>query len=184
LGNKLAQVVSGFLYYDDGTVDRFDEARLQVLDEIIAEADGPVLLWYWFAETGAALRERYRAPQLLDVLEEWRRGEVPVAVCHPRSGGHGVNAQADNAIMVWVEHTWSDEERAQAEARLHRQGQRTAVRIYSLMARVEGVESIDHTMRKKREGKRSMADAVTDHLKTTTAAVANDGGVPANPTEG
>jgi hypothetical protein len=160
LGNKLAQIGSGFAYLEDGAVARFDRQRLDALEEIIAEADGPVLVWFWFAETGAALPY----PSLLDCLDEWRAGRVPVALCHPRSGGHGINAQVPNGIMVWLEHTWSPEEREQAEARLHRQGQKTMVRIYDIMGTVDGEPSIDHAMKRKRAGKTSMAAAVTEVL--------------------
>jgi hypothetical protein len=160
LGNKLAQAASGFLY-DGG---RVDDTRLRLLDELVAAAAGEsVLVWYWFQESADALRAR-GWPDLLDCLDAWNAGRVPVAICHPRSGGHGVNAQHGGSRMIWFEGTWSAEERAQAEARLHRQGQTRTVFVHDLLALENGRPTIDHAMKAKREGKMSLADAVAKSL--------------------
>lgn len=171
LGTKLAQVTSGFMYSGDGsdrTVTTVNDTRLAQLQEILDECEGePVLIWYWFAATGAMLAEELNAPNLLDVLPAWNRGEVPIAICHPRSGGHGINAQAGGSRMVWYEHTWSAEERQQAEARLHRQGQGRTVFVHDLFAINAGAPTIDHAMEIRREGKATVAAAVMEVLKAT-----------------
>lgn len=163
LGNKLQQICSGFAYHESTAIN-IDKARMEVLRALIDESAEPVLVWYWFNETGDRLRKEFGALPLLDCLPAWNAGSVPVAICHPRSGGHGINAQAGGATMVWYEHTWSAEERAQAEARLHRQGQTRTVFVHDIMAQVEGLPSIDHMMAEKRAGKITMADAVAKSL--------------------
>jgi hypothetical protein len=164
LGNKLQQAASGFLYYENRDVAHLDDERMALLDELIREAGEPVLVWYWFAETAARLGERFRAPLLKDCLADWNKGKVPVALGHPRSVGHGVNAQAGGARMIWFEHTWSAEERAQAEARLHRQGQTRTVYVHDLLALCNGQPTVEHAMEAKRGGKISTADAVKKSL--------------------
>jgi hypothetical protein len=63
--------------------------------------------------------------------------------------------------MIWYEGTWSEEERQQAVARLHRQGQAApTVYVHDIMATCGGGDAIDHAMAAKRAGKLTLADAV------------------------
>jgi len=164
LGNKLQQAAAGFLYHHNRDAAHLDAVRLALLEELIEEAGEPVLVWYWFAETAVRLTERFGAPMLKDCLPAWNAGKVPIALGHPRSVGHGINAQAGGARMVWFEHTWSAEERAQAEARLHRQGQTRTVYVHDLLALCNGQPTVEHAMAAKRAGKLSTADAVKKSL--------------------
>ena len=163
LAGKLQQAASGFIYSEAGTALGLGvNTRLALLKELIAEAEGePVLVWYWFRETGQQLARELGAPDLTQVLDDWNAGRVPVAICQPRSGGHGLNAQHGGSRMIWYEGTWSEEERQQAVARLHRQGQAArTVYVHDIMATCGGEDAIDHAMAAKRAGKLALADAV------------------------
>ncbi len=50
-------------------------------------------------------------------------GDIPVAVIHPASAGHGLNLQAGGSTLIWFGLTWSLELYQQTNARLWRQGQ-------------------------------------------------------------
>ena len=166
LVNKLQQVASGFLYNEDGeaiVIDDYD--RLDLLRELLAQAEGePVLIWYWYECTGAMLRSMGYV-DLLPNLDAWNRGEIPVAIAHPRSGGHGINAQAGGSRMIWYEHTWSAEERAQAIARLHRQGQKSqTVYVHDICGERNGFAAIDASLLDAQDKKEGVARAVYKKL--------------------
>jgi hypothetical protein len=162
--NKLQQIGSGFLYPD---MD-LNTYRIDLVQELIEQAEGePVLIWYWYERTAAQLRA-LGAVDLVENLDDWNAGKVPVAYCHPRSGGHGVNAQDGGSRMIWMEHTWSAEERAQAIARLHRQGQQRPVFVHDL------VGGIDAEILRRQETKEGIAEMVARILKSPGVARARN----------
>ena len=164
LCNKLQQVTSGFLYTEEREVVRIDEDRLGLLLELIAQcAPENVIIWYWYESTGQQLRDQGFV-DLVPNLDAWNRGEIPVAICHPRSGGHGINAQEGGSRMIWFEHTWSAEERNQAVARLHRQGQRSTVMVHDIVAEIDGKPAIDAAILNAQDTKEGVANAVLQTL--------------------
>lgn len=56
-------------------------------------------------------------------IRRWNNGEIPVALIHPASAGHGLNLQSGGSTLVWFGLTWSLELYQQTVARLWRQGQ-------------------------------------------------------------
>ena len=56
-------------------------------------------------------------------MKMWNKGELPVALIHPASAGHGLNLQSGGSTLVWFGITWSLELYQQTVARLYRQGQ-------------------------------------------------------------
>lgn len=66
-------------------------------------------------------------------IAAWNAGEIPVAVAHPASVGHGLNLQDGGHIIVWFGLTWSLELYQQANERLNRPGQKQVCRIYHLI---------------------------------------------------
>ena len=56
-------------------------------------------------------------------IKKWNKGELPVALIHPASAGHGLNLQSGGSTLVWFGITWSLELYQQTVARLYRQGQ-------------------------------------------------------------
>lgn len=55
-------------------------------------------------------------------IRRWNSGELPVALIHPASAGHGLNLQSGGSTIVWFGMTWSLELYSQTNARLWRQG--------------------------------------------------------------
>ena len=160
LVGKLQQLSSGFLYREDKTAIHLDSTRKELLTELLLEsAPEPVVIWYWFDHTRRLL-EGWGFLNLVDNLDAWNQGRIPVAICHPRSGGHGINAQAGGSRHIFYEHTWSAEERAQAIARLHRQGQKNTVFVHDIVGEIEGNDAIDATILNAIRNKQNVAKAV------------------------
>jgi len=131
LSNKLSQMANGAIYDDSGAVIGIHERKLDALEDIIEAANGkPILVAYWFKHDfdriTARLKKLHIPHSRLDDSESirrWNNGEIPVALIHPASAGHGLNLQSGGSTIVWFGLTWSLELYQQTVARLWRQGQ-------------------------------------------------------------
>lgn len=131
LSGKLCQMANGAVYGDDGAVHHIHDRKLDALEDLIEAANGkPVLVEYWFKHDleriSARLTERHIPFSKLDTsesIDRWNNGELPVALIHPASAGHGLNLQTGGRTIIWFGLTWSLELYQQTNARLWRQGQ-------------------------------------------------------------
>lgn len=80
----------------------------------------------------------YNGPQ--DELD-WNKGKIDILLAHPASTAYGLNLQDGGRHVIWFGLTWSLELYAQANKRLHRQGQQGEVIIHRLIA--EGTRDED-----------------------------------------
>lgn len=136
LSGKLLQLASGAVYTDTGETTVVHVKKLDALEDLIEAANGnPVLVAYWFKHDATRIQERIPSARILATSEDiaaWNRGEIPVALIHPASAGHGLNLQAGGSILIWFSLTWSLELYQQTNARLYRQGQTKPVSIIHL----------------------------------------------------
>jgi SNF2 family DNA or RNA helicase len=131
LSNKLCQMANGAVYGDDGEFTKIHDRKLDALEDLIEAANGkPLLVAYWFKHDLERISERLRKIHIpfsrldtADSIKRWNNGELPVALIHPASAGHGLNLQSGGATLVWFGLTWSLELYQQTVARLWRQGQ-------------------------------------------------------------
>lgn len=131
LSNKLVQIANGAVYSDNGTVTEIHARKLDALGDIIESMNGkPLLVAYWFRHDCERICNRLQNLKIpfsrLDTdesIRRWNAGELPVALIHPASAGHGLNLQAGGSTLVWFGLTWSLELYLQTVARLWRQGQ-------------------------------------------------------------
>ena len=131
LSNKLSQMANGAVYTDDGDVEHVHDQKLDALEDIIESMNGkPLLVAYWYQHDLNRIEERLRMRKIgfarLDSdasIAKWNRGELPVALIHPASAGHGLNLQSGGSTLCWFGLTWSLELYQQTVARLYRQGQ-------------------------------------------------------------
>ena len=115
LSGKLSQMANGAIYTDTGETVSVHERKLDALEDIIEAANGkPVLVAYWFRHDFEMISERLQKLKIpydrLDVdatIRKWNAGEIPVALIHPASAGHGLNLQAGGSTLVWFGLTWS-----------------------------------------------------------------------------
>jgi len=165
LSNKLLQFTSGSLYKEDGSWTCIHTAKIDFMEDMLDE-NAPTLVFYHFKASLQKLKERFPQAKMLDEInhQDWRDGKVPMLLCHPQSGGIGINLQCnvgETAQIVWYDLPWSSENYIQANARIHRQGQTKPVIIHHLAIE----NSIDNQVIGVLEGKINLQNAVLNALK-------------------
>lgn len=168
LSNKLLQMANGAVYDGNGGVVRIHDRKLDALEDIIEASNGkPVLIAYWYKHDLERIMERFPAIQLdnAESIKRWNDGEIPVAVIHPASAGHGLNLQAGGSCLVWFGLTWSLELYQQTNARLWRQGQRDTVIIHHIVAKDTIDEQVMKALKQKDKTQTALIDAVKANLK-------------------
>ena len=126
LTGKLSQLANGAIYDDDGNIIEFHDRKLDALEDLIEAANGkPLLVAYWFKHDLHRIKKRFDVREIKSSkdITDWNNGDIPVAVIHPASAGHGLNLQAGGSTLIWFGLTWSLELYQQTNARLWRQGQ-------------------------------------------------------------
>ena len=173
LCGKLCQMANGAVYGDNSEVNSFHGRKLDELKDLIEQANGkPVLVAYWFQHDKARIAQRLAKLHIPvahldknDTIEIWNRGELPVALIHPASAGHGLNLQAGGSTLVWFGLTWSLELYQQTNARLWRQGQTAdTVVIHHIITRDTIDEQIMAALGRKDKTQSALIDAVKANL--------------------
>ena len=174
LANKLSQMANGAVYGEDKRVFQIHDRKLDMLEDLIEAANGKqVLVAYWFKHDLERISERLHKRHILfsllddsDSIRRWNSGELPVALIHPASAGHGLNLQAGGSTLVWFGLTWSLELYQQTNARLWRQGQTAdTVVIHHIMTKDTIDERIMTALRKKEKTQTALIDAVKANLE-------------------
>lgn len=169
LVNKLSQMANGAVYTDDTEVVTFHDRKLDTLEDIIEAANGkPLLVAYWFKHDYTRIVQRleklgvsYMKIDSNESITKWNNREIPVALIHPASAGHGLNLQKGGNTMVWFGLTWSLELYQQCVCRLYRQGQtEDTVTIIHLIAQGTVDEKIMKALSMKDTTQAALIDAV------------------------
>ena len=163
LTNKLLQFANGAIYDMDGGVHELHDIKLDALEELLEEAGGdPVLVLYAYKHDAERIKRRIdcRALDTPEDIDAWNRGEIPVALAHPASIGHGLNLQDGGHILVWFGLTWSLELYQQANERLNRPGQKNVCRVYHLTLKGTHDERVLKALKNKEEGQAAAIEAL------------------------
>ena len=126
LSGKLLQMANGAVYDSQGRTVAIHDRKLDALEDLAEAANGkPVLVAYWFKHDLQRIKKRFDVREIKSSkdITDWNKGDIPVAVIHPASAGHGLNLQAGGSTLIWFGLTWSLELYQQTNARLWRQGQ-------------------------------------------------------------
>jgi hypothetical protein len=161
-------MANGAVYDERGAVVHIHDRKLEALEDLIEAANGkPVLIAYWFKHDLARIKERFCVEALdsTDSIKRWNNGEIPVAVAHPASAGHGLNLQTGGSTLIWFGLTWSLELYQQTNARLWRQGQKDTVVIHHLIAKGTIDERVMKALRNKDNTQAALIDAVKATFK-------------------
>ncbi|HAE92702.1 MAG TPA: DEAD/DEAH box helicase [Tissierella sp.] len=139
VSNKLLQLANGAVYTDEREVIEIHNKKLEVLEELIEEANGePVLVLYNFQHDRDRILKKFKKDvRILEDekdIKDWNNRKIKIFLAHPAGAGHGLNLQAGGSIIIWFGLNWSLELYQQANARLARQGQKETVRIYHIIA--------------------------------------------------
>jgi len=145
--NKLLQISTGAIYADSGETLEFDiKNRYNVLKEVIDESSQKVLVFVPFKHTIDILVEKLRkdghstevirgdvpATKRTEIFKRFQDTPDPkILVIQPQSAAHGVTLTAANTV-VWWGPTSSLETYAQANARVHRSGQKHPCTVVQL----------------------------------------------------
>jgi len=168
LSNKLLQMANGAVYSDDGSVVQLHDRKLDALEDLIEAANGkPVLIAYWYKHDLERIQNRFPVTKLdtAESLKAWNKGEIPIAIIHPASAGHGLNLQSGGSTLVWFGLTWSLELYQQTNARLWRQGQESdTVVIHHLVAQDTIDERVMKALKDKDHNQSALIDAVKANL--------------------
>ncbi len=163
LTNKLLQFANGAIYDLDGQVHKIHDLKLDALEELVEAAGGDsVLVLYNYQHDKDRIMERIDC-RLLDTpedIEAWNSGEIPVALAHPASIGHGLNLQDGGHIIVWFGLTWSLELYQQANERLNRPGQKHVCKVYHLMLKGTHDERVLQALQRKDIGQAAAIEAL------------------------
>ena len=141
---KLLQISGGAVYTDTQNVIQFDVSnRLKVIEEVIEEASHKVLIFVPFTHTINLLKE-YLTKQGVtaeiingdvsvnkrtDIFKRFQENPEPrVLLIQPQAAAHGVTLTAAN-VVIWYAPVTSIETYLQANARVHRQGQKNPVTV-------------------------------------------------------
>lgn len=119
LTGKCLQAANGALYLQTGGPwETLHGAKLEALTDTVEEAAGkPLLVAYSFIHDGERITKAYKdvehissklgATRMMDLVNRWNDGKVPMMIGHPASMGHGLNLQQGSDTLVWFGLPWS-----------------------------------------------------------------------------
>lgn len=169
LSGKLLQLASGAIYDGHGNVIEVHDRKLDALEDIMEAANGqPLLVAYWYRHDLQRITKRFPQARELKTsadIEAWNARQIPLALIHPASAGHGLNLQAGGNLLVWFSLTWSLELYQQTNARLYRQGQSEPVTITHLATTGTLDEAVLAALESKDLTQAALIDAVTHELQ-------------------
>lgn len=174
LSGKLCQMANGAVYSDTDEIISIHDRKLDALEDLIESANGkPVLVAYWFRHDLKRITERLHSIHIpflrldsSDSIKRWNNGELPVALIHPASAGHGLNLQSGGSTLIWFGLTWSLELYQQTVARLWRQGQtERIVVVQHIIAKDTTDERILKALSEKNSTQSALINAVKADLK-------------------
>ena len=159
LTTKLLQLSNGAVYDETRAVHHIHDCKLDALAELVEalrERGKSALVFYQFQhDLDRILKMLSGMPRITtyvldspDVIDAWNCGEVDILLAHPASASYGLNLQAGGSHIIWFGLTWNYEQYVQANARLHRQGQKDTVIVHHLVSQgtrdADVMKALDH----------------------------------------
>ena len=145
--NKLLQLSCGAVYSDSGEVIAFDSSnRIAALKEVIEEASHKVIVFVPYrhaiqivheelikdGHTAEIISGSVSVGRRTDIFNRFQTEPDPkVLVIQPQAASHGVTLHAANVVIYWSP-VMSVETYLQANARVHRAGQRNPCTVVHL----------------------------------------------------
>lgn len=179
LSGKLLQLANGAVYHTRvvSAGDAVTECRevaevhgnkVEAFLELLEELSGKhVLVFYNFQHDlsrlkGALADSGLRTGELRGPgdIAAWNEGRTDVLFAHPASVAYGLNLQDGGSDVIWFGLNWSLELYQQANARLHRQGQRHTVYIHHLVVADSVDEDVVSALQKKGDCQLALLEAL------------------------
>lgn len=169
---RCAQIANGAIYSSpdpkDNHYEILHDAKLEALENIVAEANGmPVLVVWQFAHDEERILKYFKNAKALAgkqaVARAWNKGEVPIMTLHAASAGHGNNFQDGGNIIVFFGTGWDLELYEQVIERIGPARQKASgydrnVFVYRILAR----NTIDEVQAARIETKRSIQELLLE----------------------
>lgn len=141
--------------------------------ELIEELNGEhALVFYNFQHDlerlkDALSRTKLRVGELLTSsdIADWNAGKVDILLAHPASAAYGLNLQDGGHNVVWFGLNWSLELYQQANARLHRQGQKEKVFIHHLVVSGSVDEDVMNALGRKGDCQEALLEALKARIE-------------------
>ncbi len=171
LSNKLLQMANGAVYDENKAVCEIHNRKLEALEDLIEAANGnTVLIAYWYSHDRDRILKYFSKLNIRKLksskdFENWNNGDIPVALIHPASAGHGLNIQDGGHILIWFGLTWSLELYQQTNARLWRQGQKNCVVIQHITVKDSIDEAVMEALEHKDSGQEKLIEAVRARVR-------------------
>lgn len=159
---RLQQVVCGHLPREDGALEELDCPRLKVAQEVITEAQGPVVVWARFRNDIDRLMALYKKTAVrydgsMSEREKERSiaafmaGDADQFISNQAAGGTGLNLAGRANTVLYYSNSFSSLHRWQSEDRTHRIGTKGSVTYVDLIAKGTVDTAILANLRRKRE---------------------------------
>lgn len=167
LMNKLSQFANGAVYDEERDVHEIHKEKLDKLLEIVEAANGnSVLVFYQFKHDIPRITKKLKAYHVEvyegeQQLAAWNKGQIDVLLAHPASTAFGLNMQQGGHYIVWFGVGWNLELYQQANARLHRQGQKHPVTVYKMIC----PNTVDEKANAALDNKKGVQQGLMDSLK-------------------
>lgn len=166
LSGKLSQYANGAVYDEERRVNEIHDSKLEALDEILEATPTPILCFYQYEHDRDRIMKRFgklkpRAYSGVQDLEDWNAGRIRLLLAHPASTAFGLNMQGGGHTIVWFSTGWNLELYQQANARLHRQGQKRPVTVHRIIT----AGTIDERMTEAISGKAGAQNRFINEMK-------------------
>ena len=176
LTTKLLQLSNGSVYDENRVVHRVHACKIEALKEMMEglKARGKsALVFYQFQHDAARIMGMLDdMPQITactlggpDIVEKWNRGEIDMLLAHPASSAYGLNLQEGGHHIIWFGLTWNYEQYVQANARLHRQGQKEPVIVHHLVTQGTRDQDVIRALEHKDEAQQYVLESLKARIR-------------------
>lgn len=176
---KLHQITSGWLKYDDGTIEDLGSNKINELLDILEDNPGKAIIWaHYRGDIGKicqALGEKFgkdsfvayfgdiSATARVDAVKRFQEETSPVRffVGNPQTGGFGLTLTVASTV-IYYSNSFNLEHRLQSEDRAHRIGQKNNVTYVDLVCRGTVDEQVYDALRFKQNLVTSALDVLRE----------------------
>ena len=131
--------------------------------EMLADNGGEMSVTELAAQ--ASLPPSHVCRLLKTLVQYFNAGELKLLLGQPQSMSHGLNLQSGGCHhLCWFTLPWAQDIYTQANARLHRSGQKNRVIVHRLLAR----KTVDEIVAKALTSKTRVQNALLDALRRST----------------
>ena len=173
LSGKLLQLAGGAIYQEDSKdYVTVHDNKLKALVELVEPLDENVIIFYNYIHEKARICNAFsdfkgevRVFKSDKDIADWNDGKVNILIAHPASLGYGLNLQQGGRRIIWFGLPQSYEQYAQANKRLHRQGQTDKVFVHHLVCKGTRDEDVLRALGYKNEMQKYLLSSLTLRLK-------------------